>query len=49
MAGKLRRLAMWIVWNVPCGRLAPHLFAFAIGAKSYRRVDDTESDTKVIK
>lgn len=29
----LRELAMWVVWNVPCGRLAPHLFGFAMGSK----------------
>ncbi len=32
-----RRLAMWIVLNVPCGKLAPVLLGFAIKSKSIRR------------
>lgn len=34
----LRGIAMWLVWNVPLGRFAPHVFKFAIGAKKMRRV-----------
>jgi len=26
----LRIIAMWIVDNIPCGRLAPYLFGFGI-------------------
>ena len=29
----LRFIARWIVQNIPCGRLAPHLFGFSIRAK----------------
>ncbi len=37
----LRRAAMWLVWNVPLGPLAPHVFGFAIGSKP-RRLDDSQ-------
>lgn len=33
---EVRRLAMWIVWNIPCGRLAPHLLGFAMSSKPVR-------------
>lgn len=33
----MKSIAMWLVWNVPLGRLAPHVLAFALGAKNYRR------------
>ena len=33
----IRRIAMWIVWHVPCGRLAPKLMAFALGGCKYER------------
>lgn len=29
----MRRIAMWLVWNVPLGRFAPAVFGFALGAK----------------
>jgi hypothetical protein len=29
----LRRFAMWLVWNVPLGRMAPHVMGFAMGSK----------------
>jgi len=29
----MRKLAMWIIDNMPCGPLAPHIFGFAIGAR----------------
>ena len=32
----MRKLAMWIVNNIPCGRLAPYLFGFAIKRKGYK-------------
>jgi hypothetical protein len=32
----LREIAMWLVLNVPLGKLAPHVFGFAIGAKPVR-------------
>lgn len=31
-----RRFAMWLVWNVPLGRAASHVFGFAVGAKEMR-------------
>lgn len=33
LMGHLRGLAMWVVWNVPCGALAPRLMAFALNCK----------------
>jgi len=36
---RLRSIAMWLVVHVPLGPLTPHLLAFALGARSYRRVD----------
>lgn len=32
----MRKLAMWIIDNIPIGFLAPHVFAFAIGCKKYK-------------
>jgi len=32
----MNRLLIWIVWNVPCGRLAPWLFGLAIKRKPKR-------------
>lgn len=32
----MRRIALWLVFNVPLGRLAPHVFGFAVGAKPVR-------------
>jgi hypothetical protein len=40
----MRKIAMWIIWNVPVGFLAPHIFAFAIGCKKNRRI--APQDTK---
>lgn len=34
----MRRFAMWLVWNVPLGRLAPHVMAFALGTKNYKKI-----------
>jgi len=28
-----RSLAMWMVWNVPLGRLAPHVMGYAMNSK----------------
>lgn len=33
----MKKMAMWLVNHVPLGRLAPHVFAFAIGARAYKR------------
>lgn len=32
----MRRLLMWLVWNVPLGRLAPWVFGLAVGARPVR-------------
>lgn len=32
----LRRFAMWLVWNIPLGRFAPHVLGFAVGSKGVR-------------
>ena len=34
----MRKVAMWLIHNVPLGFLAPHIFAFAIGCKKYRKI-----------
>lgn len=34
----LRSAALWIVWNIPVGSFAPHLMAFALRSKGYKRV-----------
>lgn len=33
---------MWLVWNVPLGKLAPYVFGFAIGRmpKKINRIKD---------
>lgn len=31
-----RRVAMWLVWNVPLGRFATAFFDFAMGQKGRR-------------
>lgn len=33
----IRSVAMWIVWNIPCGKLAPKLMGFALNSKPYRK------------
>lgn len=38
MNNLLRRAAVWIVFNVRCGPLAPWLLGYGLGAKSIRRV-----------
>lgn len=35
----MRKFAMWIVDNIPCGRLAPILFAYAIKVTKYNKVE----------
>jgi len=35
----LRRLVLWIAWYVPLGKLAPHLMAFGLGTRQYRKVN----------
>jgi hypothetical protein len=34
----IRSIAMWLVFHVPMGRAAPHVFHFALGSKGYRVV-----------
>lgn len=29
----MRKIAMWLVWNVPLGGFAPMVFGFAVGKK----------------
>ena len=29
----LRSVAMWVVWNIPCGNFAPRLMGFALNSK----------------
>lgn len=35
----MRRVLMWIAWNIPLGRLAPYVLGMAIGTKG-RKIDD---------
>lgn len=36
----MRRLARWIVWNVPLPSwMVPHVMALALGTRRYGRVD----------
>ena len=39
----VRWLAMWAVWKLPLGRSAPHVLAFALNCKSYKRVSSKET------
>ena len=32
----IRFVAGWMVWNIPCGKLAPHLMGFYLGCKPAR-------------
>jgi hypothetical protein len=32
----LQRLAKWLVFNIPLGRLAPYILGFALGSKPRR-------------
>ena len=36
----MRKIAMWIIYNIPIGRLAPCIFAYAIGVKKWKRTDN---------
>ena len=36
----MRKLAMWLINNVPVGPLAPYIFAYAIGANSWEKTDN---------
>ena len=33
---QLRSLAMWMVWNVPLGWIAPHVMSFAMNSRAVR-------------
>jgi hypothetical protein len=37
----LQQLAMWVIWNVPIGAAAPHVFAFALGSKEVLKKDSS--------
>ena len=32
-----RYLAAWIVWNIPCGRIAPWLMGYATNSKPRKK------------
>ena len=34
----MKRFAMWLMLNVPLGKLAPYVMKFAVGAKKMRRI-----------
>ena len=33
----IRSVAMWIVWNIPCGNFAPRLIGFAMNSKPVKK------------
>lgn len=39
--GRMSKILMWIVWNIPLGRLAPIVLGWALGVKG-KRIDDKE-------
>ena len=39
--GRMSKILMWIVWNIPLGRLAPIVLGWALGVKG-ERIDDKE-------
>ena len=41
-ATMIRKFLMWLVWNVPLGRVAPWVFGLAIGRMPYRLEADNE-------
>jgi hypothetical protein len=40
---EIRRVLFWLVWNVPLGKLAPHILGFALGSKPQQRVTEEEA------
>lgn len=38
----MSKILIWIVWNVPLGRLAPIVLGWALGVKG-ERIDDKEN------
>lgn len=40
---------MWLVWNVPLGLLAPHVFGFAIGAKHRKELRDSGDKVVIVR
>ena len=39
--GKMSKILIWIVWNIPLGPLAPIVLGWALGVKG-ERIDDKE-------
>lgn len=37
----MSKILMWIVWNIPLGRLTPIVLGWALGVKG-ERIDDKE-------
>ena len=35
----MNKFLLWLVFNVPLGRLAPHVFGLAVGRKPVKRSD----------
>lgn len=31
-----RSVAMWVIWNIPCGRLAPKLMGYAMNSAPHK-------------
>lgn len=40
----IRSVVMWIVWNIPCGRLAPRLMGFALNSEPVRKGSNASSN-----
>lgn len=40
----LRRIALWLVWNVKLGKYAPYIFSFGVGCKKFGKVSKEDDD-----
>ena len=40
----MRKIAMWMVWNVPLGHAAPYVMAFALNARFRKSTDEDRHD-----
>lgn len=40
----MKTLTMWLVWNVPMGRLAPWVLGYALGSHPKRVMPNTQGE-----
>lgn len=38
----MNRFLLWLVFNIPLGKLAPYVFGLAVGRKPEKKRSDTE-------